>query len=112
MIEAPMDVLGGDVVAAASDSMLHAFDVQLRTGKANVPDINLDAVGRGLSEEARNCIGAERGFEGEVFALGDRPSQELHALVPCGAVGVGLRKGRVSHLQCARRFVGIVVIGA
>jgi hypothetical protein len=69
VFKAPMDVLGGDVVAAASDSMLHSFDVQLRTGKANVPDINLDAVGRGLREEARNRVGAERSLKSEVFTF-------------------------------------------
>ena len=112
VIEAPVDMLGGDVVAAAAHASLNSLDVPLRTGKADVPDIDSDALRRGLCEHARDRVGAQRGFEGEVLALGDRPLQEFHAPVPCRAVGVGLSQSRVSRHQCVRGFVGIVIIGA
>ena len=86
VLEAPADMLSGDIVAAAADASLDSFDVQLWTGKADVPDIGLDALRCGLCEQARNRVGAQRGFKSEVFALGDRPFQQLHALVPGCAI--------------------------
>ena len=112
VLEAPANMLGGDIVAAAEDASLDSFDVQFWTGKADVPDMGLDALRRGLCEQARNRVGAQRGFKSEVFALGDRLFQQLHALVPGGAIEVCLSQIRVSRDQRAGSFVGIKVVGS
>ena len=112
VLEAPVDMLGSDVVATAVNAGLHAFDVKLRTRKTDVPDIDLDALRRGLGEQAWNRVGAQRGFKGEVFVFGNRLPQQLHTFVPCRAVGVGLSQGRINGHQGACGFVRIVVIGA
>ena len=52
MLEAPVNMLDGDIVAAAVDAGLDSLDVKLRTGKADVPDIDLDALRRGFSDPA------------------------------------------------------------
>ena len=44
MFIAPADMLGGDVVAAPSDSRSYALDMKLGAGKAHVPHVKLDTL--------------------------------------------------------------------
>ena len=64
MFVTPVNMLGGDVVAAPAYPSQYAFDMELGTGKAHVPDVDFDTLRRGLREQARDRIGAEGNFEG------------------------------------------------
>ena len=68
----PADVFLRDVMASSSDPGLHALDMQLRAGKAHVPEMNCDPLCVSLCEKVRNCTSIEGGLECEIEALVDR----------------------------------------
>ena len=80
MFLAPADMLGGDVVAAPSDSRSYALDMKLGAGKADVPHVKFDTLWCGLHEQTGDRVGAKGGFEGKVFALSNSAHQKFHAL--------------------------------
>src|SRR3989442_4227842 len=111
-VVAGADVPCGNVVPAPCDPYPHPRDVQLRAFETDVPHAHGDSRGKRALEQCRDRGAAERRLERERLALGDGPLEQTTALMPCGAVRLGLAEATVAVADQPRGLVGVEVLRA
>ena len=97
VLEAPVDMLSSDIVAATLDASLDSFDVQLRIGQADVPDIGLDALRRGLCEHARDRVGTSMVSKAKCLRSAIARFSSFTPSCQAALLSIGLSQSRVSR---------------
>jgi hypothetical protein len=106
------DLLFWDVVPPSSHPGSDARHVQLGTTQSHEPHAHIDSSRQRFVQKSTDGVPAQRRFERDVQAFGDRSFQKAFALVPGSAVRFCRRDIRTGGQNSGGRFVRIEVVCA